>query len=146
MVQANCPLSLNRIIPAPLLFGLLEENGSLLDKWPLCCNRKHSHKHSESVLCYFNSINPKKYTFFLRGPPWKAAREGTAEHFRNDTLAFASAALLLKGSAVAKGSALVVFLKKSSEEALKGSTSLNGSPPKGSGRVRRVRSRVSRVL
>lgn len=41
-------------------------------------------------------------------------------------------ALLLKGSGVEKGSILVVFLKKSSEEALNGSASLKGSPPKGS--------------
>lgn len=41
-------------------------------------------------------------------------------------------ALLLKGSGLEKGSILVVFLKKSSDEALKGSASLNGSPPKGS--------------
>lgn len=43
-----------------------------------------------------------------------------------------SVALLLKGSGVEKGSIFVVFLKKSSEEALNGSVSLNGSPPKGS--------------
>lgn len=41
-------------------------------------------------------------------------------------------ALLLKGSGVEKGSIFVVFLKKSSDEALNGSVSLNGSPPKGS--------------
>lgn len=41
-------------------------------------------------------------------------------------------ALLLKGSGVEKGSIFVVFLKKSSDEALNGSASLNGSPPKGS--------------
>lgn len=41
-------------------------------------------------------------------------------------------ALLLKGSGVEKGSILVVFLKKSSDEALNGSASLKGSPPKGS--------------
>lgn len=41
-------------------------------------------------------------------------------------------ALLLKGSGVENGSIFVVFLKKSSEEALNGSVSLNGSPPKGS--------------
>lgn len=44
-------------------------------------------------------------------------------------------ALLLKGSGVEKGSILVVFLKKSSEEALNGSASLKGSPPKGSARL-----------
>jgi len=43
-----------------------------------------------------------------------------------------SVALLLNGSAVEKGSALAVFLKKSSDEALNGSASLNGSPPNGS--------------
>lgn len=43
-----------------------------------------------------------------------------------------SVALLLKGSGVEKGSIFAVFLKKSSDEALKGSVSLNGSPPKGS--------------
>ena len=41
-------------------------------------------------------------------------------------------ALLLKGSGVEKGSIFVVFLKKSSDEDLNGSVSLNGSPPKGS--------------
>lgn len=44
-------------------------------------------------------------------------------------------ALLLKGSGVEKGSTFVVFLKKSSDEALNGSASLNGSPPKGSARL-----------
>ena len=44
-----------------------------------------------------------------------------------------SVVLLLKGSALEKGSAFVVFLKKSSDEALNGSASLNGSPPNGSG-------------
>lgn len=46
-------------------------------------------------------------------------------------------ALLLKGSGVEKGSIFVVFLKKSSDEALNGSVSLNGSPPKGSAAKRR---------
>lgn len=41
-------------------------------------------------------------------------------------------ALLLNGSGLEKGSIFVVFLKKSSDEALNGSASLNGSPPKGS--------------
>lgn len=41
-------------------------------------------------------------------------------------------ALLLKGSGVEKGSTFVVFLKKSSDDALKGSGSLKGSPPNGS--------------
>ena len=41
--------------------------------------------------------------------------------------------LLLNGSALEKGSAFAVFLKKSSDEALNGSASLNGSPPNGSG-------------
>lgn len=41
-------------------------------------------------------------------------------------------ALLLKGSGVEKGSIFVVFLKKSSDEALNGSVSLKGSPPNGS--------------
>lgn len=42
-------------------------------------------------------------------------------------------ALLLKGSGEEKGSIFEeVFLKKSSDVALKGSVSLNGSPPKGS--------------
>lgn len=78
--------------------------------------RQHKHTHSE---------------FGLSGlqRDWRMS----AERFRGDTLVLASAALLLKGSGVAKGSTLVVFLKKSSEEALKGSTSLKGSPPKGSG-------------
>ena len=40
--------------------------------------------------------------------------------------------LLLKGSGVDKGSMFVVFLKKPSDEALNGSVSLNGAPPKGS--------------
>lgn len=47
-------------------------------------------------------------------------------------------ALLLNGSGVEKGSIFVVFLKKSSEEALNGSTSLNGSPPKGSITFRQI--------
>lgn len=41
-------------------------------------------------------------------------------------------ALLQKGSVVEKWSIFVVFLKKSSDEALNGSSSLNGSPSKGS--------------
>lgn len=44
-------------------------------------------------------------------------------------------ALLLKGSALLKGSGFEGFLKKSSEEVLNGSASLKGSPPKGSERV-----------
>lgn len=44
-------------------------------------------------------------------------------------------ALLLKGSALLKGSGFEGFLKKSSEEVLNGSVSLKGSPPKGSERV-----------
>ena len=41
-------------------------------------------------------------------------------------------ALLLNGSEVENGSIFLVFLKKSSDEALKGSASLKGSPPNGS--------------
>ncbi len=41
-------------------------------------------------------------------------------------------ALLLKGSGWLKVSGFEGFLKKSSEELLKGSASLKGSPPKGS--------------
>lgn len=47
-------------------------------------------------------------------------------------------ALLLNGSGAEKGSIFVVFLKNSSEEALNGSTSLNGSPPKGSITFRQI--------
>lgn len=47
-------------------------------------------------------------------------------------------ALLLKGSALLKGSGLEGFLKKSSEEVLNGSVSLKGSPPKGSKKFYRL--------